>query len=175
MAKQFDDAMAAYDRRDYTMAFRLLRPLAELGHARAQAKLAFMYHIGRGVAEDQAASVSWDRKAANQGNADAQFSLGVAYSRGEGVPQDRAAAVPWYRKAANQGHADAQSDLGVLYARGLGVPQDYVQAHMWLSLASAQGKGLTLKYRDDIAASMTPVQIAEAQRLAREWKPKPAR
>jgi hypothetical protein len=29
--------------------------------------------------------------------------------------------------------------------------------------------------RDEVAAKMTPQQIAEAQRLAREWKPKPSR
>jgi uncharacterized protein len=40
---------------------------------------------------------------------------------------------------------------------------------MWLSLAAAGGN-FTAE-RDFIAAKMTPAQIAEAQKLAREWKP----
>jgi TPR repeat protein len=59
-----------------------------------------------------------------------------------------------------------------MYAHGLGVPQDYVEAHMWLNLSAAQGDREAKKYRDWLAEKMTPSQIAEAQRLAREWKPK---
>ena len=58
-----------------------------------------------------------------------------------------------------------------MYAEGRGVAQDYVQAHMWFYLAAAQGDAKALKNRDSIAAKMTSAQIAEAQRLAREWKP----
>ncbi len=50
--------------------------------------------------------------------------------------------------------------------------QDYVQAHMWYSLAAAQGEKEASKGRDILAEKMTPAQIAEAQKLAREWKPK---
>ena len=58
-----------------------------------------------------------------------------------------------------------------MYALGLGVPQDYVHAHMWISLAAAQGDADAVNNRDIVAAKMTPDQIAEAQKLAREWKP----
>jgi len=91
------------------------------------------------------------------------------YANGWGVPQDFAEAVKWYRLAANQGTAKAQAILGAMYADGQGVPQDYVQAHMWLNLAAAQGLEGAGKARDDIAGIMTPSQIEEAQRLAREW------
>ena len=60
----------------------------------------------------------------------------------------------------------------MMYFMGKGVPQDYVEAHKWLSLAAAQGYKDVAKFRDLIASTMTPEQIAEAQRLAREWKPK---
>ncbi len=60
-----------------------------------------------------------------------------------------------------------------MYDDGQGVPQDYVQAHMWFNLSAA---GPPDEYRDDaarnrdrVAKFMTPAQIAEAQRLAREW------
>ena len=61
-----------------------------------------------------------------------------------------------------------------MYHQGQGVPQDYVQAHMWLNLASANGSAHAVEVRDTVARSMTPDQIAEAQRLAREWRPKNA-
>jgi TPR repeat protein len=62
-----------------------------------------------------------------------------------------------------------------LYYAGEGVPQDYVQAHMWINLAAAHANGDSQKKyagaRDEVAAKMDAAQIAEAQRLAREWKP----
>ncbi len=56
-----------------------------------------------------------------------------------------------------------------MYAGGNRVPKDLVIAHMWLSLAAAQGYGNTVNNRDIIAKELTPAQIAEAERLAREW------
>ncbi len=98
----------------------------------------------------------------------ADFKAGVeAYERG-----DYATALTEFRPVAQQGNADAQFILGVMYSKGQGVPQDDVQAHMWLSLAAAQGKESYRKSRDKLAELMIPAQLAEAQRLAREWKPK---
>ncbi len=110
--------------------------------------------------------------AAAQGDARAQYNLGVMYDKGQGVRQDYAEAVKWYRMAAEQGNANAQNNLGVMYHMAWGVPQDYVQAHLWYNLAAAQGTDQARKNRDIIADRMTPAQIDEAQRLAREWKPK---
>ena len=86
--------------------------------------------------------------------------------------------MSWYRKAAEQGHVTAQNNLAYMYYKGRGVRQDYVQAHMWVSLAvsgySAEKelRDRASKGRDLVAAKMTPAQIAEAQKLASEWKPK---
>ncbi len=93
-------------------------------------------------------------------------STGVRYVR-----QDNAEAARWYRKAADQGDSLAQYELGQMYVDGEGVPQDYVQAHMWFNLAASEIK-IAAKFRDDLASKMTPAQIAEAQKMAREWKPK---
>jgi hypothetical protein len=51
-----------------------------------------------------------------------------------------------------------------MYDKGQGVPQDYVQAHMWFNLSAAQGEQNAVKGRDMAAQSMTPAQIAEAQK-----------
>ena len=59
-----------------------------------------------------------------------------------------------------------------MYKQGLGVLQDYPLAHMWFNLAASQGWTNARISRDQLAEKMTPAQIAEAQRLAREWVPK---
>ena len=58
-----------------------------------------------------------------------------------------------------------------MYYHGQGVPQDYIQAHMWWNLAASQGNEWASRYRENLAKPMTPDQIAEARKLAREWKP----
>ena len=74
--------------------------------------------------------------------------------------------------AAEQGHAKAQAHLGGMYIIGQSVPQDYVQGYMWLALAAAQRLESAQNSVDIFAKRMTPEQLAEAKRLAREWKPK---
>jgi uncharacterized protein len=137
-----EDADAAYERGDYATALRLLQPLASSG-------------------DDYA-----------------QFNIGVMYDTGKGVPQDFSEAVKWYRKAANQGNARAMDNLAFMYRGGQGVPQDYVEAHKWFNLAAsrysvseAKRRESAALNRDLVANRMTPQQIAEAQKLAREWKP----
>ncbi len=169
--------VVAYLMGAYAAALREWRPLAEQGNAKAQNNLGNMYYKGRGVPQDYPEAVKWYRKAAEQGHAMAQYNLGKKYFKGEGVPQDYAEAVGWYRKAAEQGHASAQYNLGVIYDKGLGVPLDYAQAHMWYNLAASryppgEGRDQAVKNRDIVAEKMPPAQISEAQKLAREWKPK---
>ncbi len=121
---------------------------------------------------DYATALREFRVLADQGHAEAQTFLGTMYRNGEGVPLDYVQAVKWYRMAAEQDLAEAQLNLGAMVAKGQGVPQDYVQAHMWFNLAGAQGRDQATEARDIVAKYMTPAQIAEAQKLAREWKRK---
>ena len=119
---------------------------------------------------DYAAAVQLCRPLAEHGDARAQLSLGGMYYNGQGVQQDYPEAAKWTRRAAEQGYTPAQADLGVLYWNGQGVPQDVVLAYMWLSLAAAHEPDAVRK-RDLAASQMTSDEIAEAQRLVREWKP----
>jgi hypothetical protein len=175
----FKEGLAAYDRRDYTTALHEFLPLARAGNVVAQYHLGEMYAFGRGVPQDYAEAAKWWRPAAEKGDADSQYNLGVLYDRGWGVSPDYAQAATWYRRAAEQGYTLAQFSLGLMYALGQGVPQDYVRAYMWTSLAAATlppngaGQSLATETLDSITSKMTPAEIAEAQRLAREWKPKP--
>ncbi len=171
VAGPFEDGESAYQRGDYAAAASWYRRAAEQSHAGGQLKLAFMYANGRGVPQDYAEAASWYRLAAEQGDAEAQYNLGFMYGNGEGVPQDDAEAAKWYRLAAEQGHAVGQLSLGNMYKRGQGVSQDNVQAYKWFNLAGAQGLASATENLDKVAKSMTPAQIAEAEKLAREWKP----
>jgi len=150
-----------------------LRARAEQGVAEAQWGLGNMYANGHGVPQDDAEAVRWCRLAAAQGDVRAQFDLGGMYEEGRGVPQDYAEAVRWTRLSADQGRAGSQSSLGLMYANGEVVPLDYVQAHMWFNLAASQQtyslREIAREARDRTARLMTPAQIAEAQRLARDW------
>ena len=109
---------------------------------------------------------------ADQGDARAQFSFGLLYENGDGVPRDYAKARQWYEKAAAQGDAKAQLYLGLQSSFGQGVPMDLVEAYMWYSLAAGNGNPHAPGYRADLSRQMTPAQIAEAQKRAREWKQK---
>ncbi len=177
------DARAAYKRGDYATELRLLKPLADKGNGVAQDSLGMMYELGLGVRQNSATAVTWYRKAAEKGVAAAQDSLGTMYNLGLGVPKDYAKAVFWLRKAADRGNADAQASLGILYDLGHGVPKNDVEAYKWFNLAAAQGRKLSgalaklsreraAQMRDKLAAHMTPAQIAQAQKLVREWKRK---
>ena len=143
-AGPLEDGRGAYQQGDYAIAYRLLRPLAD------------------------------------QGDATAQTNLGVMYSNGEGVPQSYPNALKWFREAANHGDAAAQYNLGLMYRMGLGVPQNYVLAHMWFNVAASKfpasksaSRDRAIEARNSSATNMNQAQIDRAQKLAREWKPKP--
>ena len=113
---------------------------------------------------------------ARRGNARAEALLGYMYEHGLGVPQSWPAAVDYYLLAAEQGDATGQYLLGLMYDKGFGISRDVVQAYKWPNLAAAHEYAISFRdaaasNRDLIARKMTPAQIAQAQKLAREWKP----
>jgi len=170
-AGSLEDGRAAYEHRDFAIAERLFRPLAEHGNAIAQYNLGVMYYKGEGVPQSYPNAVFWYRHAAWQGDASAQLGLGVLCYNGQGTLQSYTEALTWFRQAADQGSVQAQINLGAMYANGQGAPQDYIQAHMWLSLAAAKSETRAVELRNTVAVKMTAAQIAESQKLAREWKP----
>jgi TPR repeat protein len=109
---------------------------------------------------------------ADQGHATAQFNLGVMHENGIGVIKDFKKSVGWYRLAAEQGYVKAQFNLALMYEGGKWVKQDYVLAHMWYNLAAGKGDKSGTNNRDIVASQMTPVQIAEAQKMAKECEKK---
>lgn len=154
---------------DYAEAVKWYRLVAAQGDANGQYNLGVMYSNGKGVARDYAEAVKWYRLAAAQGDASAQSNLGLMYYDGKGVAQDYSEAVKLYRLAAAQGDAGAHTHLGVMYYYGKGVAQDFVRADMWFNLGAVSGDEATaVKNRDIIEKRMTPQQIAQARKMARD-------
>src|ERR1019366_5826939 len=100
------------------------------------------------------------------------YNLGLCYANGVGVAKDKAEAVKWYRKAAEQNDTDAQYNLGVCYLQGEGVAKDYLEAYKWFLLAGGQGDEGAKRTVSTLEYSMTREQIAEGQKLARNFKPR---
>ncbi len=123
---------------------------------------------------------------AERGNPNAQNNVGVFYESGQGVTRNDDIAEYWYRRAAEQGLPEAQFNLSAILASDLmlalqrgAAPNDsgqkekrFIEAYMWVSLAAPQGHEGAAVGVKRLGKLMTPDQIAEAQRLAREWKPK---
>jgi len=74
-----------------------------------------------------------------------------------------------YERDAREGRADALYNLGLAYSTGQGVGVDLIAAHKWFNLAAVRGVEAAKGWRNQLAAEMQPSQIAQAQKLAREW------
>jgi uncharacterized protein len=149
-----------------------LREAAQKGDVKAQVKLGKLYEFpdvsfpthGPNYGE----AMKWFRKALAQGSSEAMDEIGTMHQQGWGVQRDPGEAVTWYRKAAQTGDAEGQWNLGLAYEAGSGVKKDDVQACMWYMLSGRTGPKL-----DNLKKAMTREQVAEAKRLASEWKPSP--
>ena len=188
-----EDAEAAVNRNDFATAIRIMRPLADQGNARAQRLLGMMYNAGWGVPKDDAEAVKWFRRAANQGDGDAQAYLGAEYRNGTGVPQDYVHAYMWFILAAQTeepGVNITAQNIGLLAAQRQAYNIDGIrptELKPWqvsilkgaraFNCPEGPGRDRCVKVYgylinlDTLAMGMTPTQIAEAQKLASEWKP----
>ena len=157
---------------DYKEAVKWYTKAAEQENATAQYNLALMYSKGEGFPQDYKEAFKWFTKAAEQGYANAQLLLAVMYDNGEGIAQDYKEAFKWYNKAAEQENAQAQNNLGLMYYNGHGVIEDFIEAYKWTLLAGMNGWDVS-QNKEVFKKQMTSYQIAEAQRLAKAFVPRP--
>ena len=167
-AGPLEDGVAAYKKRDWEKAFKLLKPLADEGNAVAQEHIGRLYERGKTVPADFREALDWYVKAADQGDALAQGHVGRIYRAGFfNGRADFGNALKYYRLAAAKNVAVAQLGLGSMYKAGEGVPENEAEAVVWFRKAAEQG---------DAAAQMNlasmyrygrgvPKDIKEAQRL----------
>lgn len=100
-------ARAAFERRDYATAYRMLQPLAQAGMAPAQVGLGRLYALGLGISRNDAEAIKWYRLAAEQGDPDGMSSLAHKYRFSSPPLQNNEQALAWYRRAAELDHPDA--------------------------------------------------------------------
>jgi TPR repeat protein len=70
-----------------------------------------------------------------------------------------------------EGPADADMlfELGMTYSVGRDMPVDLIAAHKWFNLAAVKGNIEAIRLRREVANQMSDVDIAAAQRAARDW------
>jgi len=115
---------------------------------------------------------------AQRGDARAQCNLGILLENGvddngHAVKGNRPQAVKWLRAAAEQGLPLAQIKLAEMYATEPDRSGSHTTACGWFLLAALGLRGVHLhRARSEyerIAAHLTPAQIAQATRFARNW------
>ncbi len=173
---------------DFETAVSLYREAADQGERAAQSRVAQLIvadrialppdqaratiWVARLALEDRNTPVeSWLSRRAEQQDATAQARLGhiLASTATESEVERLADGVALLKTAAERGNAFAQYQLAQLFGSGTGVPQDYVEAHKWANLAAARGQSDAANARELFSQLMTPDQVAEAQKRARNY------
>ncbi len=62
---------------------------------------------------------------------------------------------------------------GWMYYTGRGIPKNLVFSYMWFSICKENDVDEAKNILKMLAGKMSPSQIAEAKKLASEWKPGP--
>lgn len=150
---------------------RMLKVLAETGHAPSQLRLALLYHLGQGVPRDYRKAAHWYAQAAQQGEVGGQYGLAVSYLRGSIGPPDPQRAFAEFLKLAERGYAPAAHYVGMAYAEGQGVTRDEREAVAWLERA-AEGGYIEAAKRLAKAYRAGELGLAVDARAAEKWEQK---
>lgn len=115
------------------------------------------------------------RPLVERGDASAQFMIGAMYFYGRGLDRDDGSAAIMFYKAANQGNPEGQLAFGSLLLYGVGLRQDIVKSYMWLTVAAESINTAVAEQARTVLAHaeklMTPSEIQNAQKLARDFRP----
>ena len=126
---------------DKDKAFDFATKAAYAGDSSGQFNLAYCYHKGIGVQQDNAASLTWYQRCVDKGYylALANNNMGRIYNiGGREVEKDFNKAADHYRIAADLGNAHAQFNLAHMYFDGKGVEQSFTEARKWYKLSADQ-------------------------------------
>lgn len=128
----FDKALKATRREEYTTAMSLLLPLVKQGNVDAQALMSKIIHYSHVIKDEYIGEVfAWCLEAAEQGNAEAMYCLGIIYKYGDerlGVEADVDKCVSWFIKAAAHGHAEAPSHINYESKEAQAMVEEYSKA-----------------------------------------------
>lgn len=157
--KEIEECNNAYNKKNYNLAFKLCKPLADNGVIHAEIHIAQMYFNGQGMSKDHKNGILWYKKAAsNQTNPAsgtsseeaakiqiifikqaAEYRIAKAYFNGSGVEKDSKQGVEWLKKSAERGLEWAQFDLAVKYFKGENVDANRDESFKWMERSANQG------------------------------------
>lgn len=150
---------------------------AQQGEVQSQYAIGQLYGEGKGVLQNYAEAMRWYEKAAQQRHGPATLSLANMYLKGEGVERDTAQALRWVLKGVGWGFQPAQAIAAQFYLDGIGTEPKPMQAHKWANLAaSSQNQkvsDMAISLRDRAEKRLSSIEVAQAQKMASEWKPEP--
>ena len=157
--------------KDYKNMVRDLKPQALSGDASAQMKLGTLYYRGQGVSRDYAEAARLFLLAAEKGDPYAQSNLGYMYELGEGIPQDYSASGQVVSQGGGAGEHAGPVVRRQALREGSGRPPERCPRPdrfiPWLRPTAMSGRPPS---GTDLTVWMSPDQVAEAQRRAREFK-----
>jgi SEL1 protein len=127
-SRLFEEALKAYERKEYLLAMTRYLFLAELGYEVAQHNVAHILDSGittflAPYIESKYALTSWFRLAIQE-NPIAHLKIGDYFYYGKGVPVNYKKAAFYYQLAASN-NAQAMFNIGYMYEHGIGRPLDY--------------------------------------------------
>ena len=157
--------------RDTKAGLESLAAAAAAGSIPAHVKLADLYYFGgEGIEKDHLLARPHVEAAAVSGDAWACNILGTMAELGQAMKRDRNLARHWFTLAAEKGNAKAQGNVGRLLRQGKPTDHEKVECFKWLKLSSLQGISMSTYLLDAHRRSMTPVQIARAEREVLEFQ-----
>jgi TPR repeat protein len=129
----FASGVAAYDAKNFSMAYQLLAPLANNNNPEALWRIAMMQAYGLGMIQNQELGVENFQKAHELGSGMASHMLGVAYMNGEGVEKNLDQAIDYFEQAVERGMQGAAFSLSMIYSDML---NDATKAEEWINIAN---------------------------------------
>lgn len=161
--RQADDF---YYKGEYTKAKDLLQKAVNMGYAKAQFKLGYLYQYGKGVNKNYQKAMELYKKAAAQGEFNAPCNIGYMYANGLGVKKNNTKAAEWYQKGAEMGDEISQKNLGFMYMDGRGVTKNYKKSFEYLTKSANKGNsdaqyGLGYLYENALGVNKDYAKAAE--------------
>jgi TPR repeat protein len=157
----------------------------------AEYNLGLMLLRDEGRPRNEAEAATWFERAARMGDARAQFQLGALYMSGMGVTRDQVTGYTWMTLASANGYTQAEAvvrgltpelsgpqiarvrwNLAEMYKNGIGTRADKSAAYVWYSLAEAAGETRSTRAKNELASTMTPEQVSNANAAAWSWMKK---
>ncbi|WP_209347217.1 SEL1-like repeat protein [Pontixanthobacter sp. CEM42] len=145
--------LMAFDKFQYDTAAKILKPLADEGHAEAQYRVAYMYYLGQGLPESPELTFTYALKADAQGHMGARLLLAEAYIQGNWIDQNVDRGIELLRSvttaqtSTSEDIAEAHQTLAAAHEEGIGVKKSPKKAveHYKLSY-NAYADEFTLSY-----------------------------